>query len=97
MIPDNGNIEILVSFPGIGFTIGSSVLAEIGNIGQFDNPKKLVSWAGLSHAVYESAGKTAHRHITKRGSKYLMTMLIKAAQSIAHGKPNRLKQFFSRI
>jgi len=97
MFPDNGNIEILVSIPGIGFTIGSSVLAEIGNIGQFDNPKQLVSWAGLSPAVYESAGKTAHGHITKRGSKYLRTMLIEAAQSIARGKSNRLKHFFSRI
>ena len=97
MFPDNGNIEILVSIPGIGFTIGSSILAEIGDVNQFDNPKRLVSWAGLSPAVYESAGKTAHGHITKRGSKYLRTMLIEAAQSIARGKPNRLKHFFSRI
>jgi len=95
--PDKGNIEILVSIPGIGFTIGSSILAEIGNIRQFDNSKQLVSWSGLSPAVYESAGKTAHGHITKRGSKYLRTMLIEAAQSIARGKPNRLKHFFSRI
>ena len=29
--------------------------------------------------------------------KYLRTMLIEAAQSIARGKPNRLKHFFSRI
>ena len=56
-----------------------------------------MSWAGLSPAVYESAGKTAHGHITKRGSKYLRTILIEAAQSIARGKPNRLKHFFSRI
>ena len=97
MTPDKGNVEILVSIPGIGFTIGSSILAEIGNISQFDNSKQLVSWSGLSPAVYESAGKTAHGHITKRGSKYLRTMLIEAAQSIARGKPNRLKHFFSRI
>lgn len=97
MLPETGNIEILVSIPGIGFTIGSSILAEIGNIHQFECPKKLVSWAGLSPAVYESAGKTAHGHITKRGSKYLRTMLIEAAQSVARGKPNRLKHFFSRI
>ena len=97
MFPENGNIEILVSVPGIGFTIGSSILAEIGNICQFNNSKQLVSWAGLSPAVYESAGKSAHGHITKRGSKYLRTNLIEAAQSIARGKPNRLKHFFSRI
>lgn len=97
MLPTNENIEILISIPGIGFTIGSSILAEIGDIGQFQSPKQLVSWAGLSPAVYESAGKTSHGHITKRGSKYLRTMLIEAAQTIARGKPNRLKHFFSRI
>ena len=43
MTPDKGNVEILVSIPGIGFTIGSSILAEIGNISQFDNSKQLVS------------------------------------------------------
>jgi hypothetical protein len=32
ILPDNGNIEILMGIPGIGFTIGSSILAEIGNI-----------------------------------------------------------------
>lgn len=95
--PDNGNVEILVSIPGIGFTICSSILAEIGDISQFKSPKQLVSWAGLAPTVYESAGKTAHGHITKRGSKNLRTMLIEAAQSIARGKPNRLKHFFSRI
>lgn len=97
MFPENGNIEILVSVPGIGFTIGSSILAEIGNISPFDSSKQLVSWAGLAPAVYESAGKSAHGHITKRGSKYLRTNLIEAAQSIARGKTNRLKHFFSRI
>lgn len=97
MSPDKENIEILVSIPGIGFTIGSSILAEIGDINQFKSPKNLVSWAGLAPAVYESAGKTAHGHITKRGSKYLRSMLVEAAQSIARGKPNRLKHFFSRI
>ncbi len=86
-----------MSIPGVGFTIGSSILAEIGDISQFESPKHLVSWAGLAPAVYESAGKTSHGHITKRGSKYLRTMLIEAAQSIARGKPNRLKHFFSRI
>lgn len=32
MFPFNGDIEILMSIPGVGFTIGSSILAEIGDI-----------------------------------------------------------------
>ena len=50
----------------------------------------------ISYRV-EHYRKTAHGHITKRGSKYLWTVLIEAAQVIANGKSNRLKQFFLRI
>lgn len=91
------SLQIVTSVPGVGFKIGSVILAEIGDISQFIGPKQLVSWAGLTPAVYESAGKTAHAHITQRGSKYLRTALIEAAQGIAHGKPNPLKLFFLRI
>jgi len=91
------SLQIVTSVPGIGFTVGAVILAEIGDISQFDGPKNLVSWAGLAPTVYESARKTAHGHITNRGSKYLRTVLIETAQVIANGKPNRLKQFFLRI
>jgi transposase len=94
---DEESLQIVTSVPGIGFKVGAVILAEIGDISQFAGPKNLVSWAGLAPAVYESAGKTAHGHITKRGSKYLRTVLIETAQVIANGKPNRLKQFFLRI
>lgn len=79
-------LKILMSVPGIGFTLGSAILAEIGDTSQFSSPKHLVSWAGLAPAASESAGNTAHGHITKRGSKHLWTVLIEAAQVIARGK-----------
>lgn len=78
-------------------TTGAVAPASCEDIRQFECPKHLVNWAGLAPAVYESAGKTAHGHITKRGSKYLRTMLIEAPHSIARGKPNRVKDFFARI
>ena len=54
-----------MSIPGIGFTLGSVLIAEIGDISQFHSPKQLISWPGLAPAVYESAGKSHHGHITK--------------------------------
>ena len=57
----------------------------------------MVSWAGLAPAVHESAGKTRHGHITKRGSKHLRTALIEAAHVIARGGPKHLKEFFQKI
>ncbi len=90
-------LEILMSIPGIGFTTAAGVLAEIGNITVFPKSKNLVSWSGLAPAVNESAGKSSNSHITKRGNKYLRTFLVLAANSIAIGKPNRLRFFYQRI
>ena len=90
-------LEILISIPGIGFTTAAGILAEIGNITVFPKPKNLVSWSGLAPGVNESAGKSSNSHITKRGNKYLRTFLVLAANSIAIGKPNKLRFFYQRI
>jgi transposase len=86
-----------MSIPGIGFTIAAAAIAEIGEIKVFPKPKNLVSWSGLAPAVNESAGKSSNGHITKRGNKYLRTILVQAANSIAIGKPNKLRFFYQRI
>lgn len=90
-------LELLMSIPGIGFTIAATAIAEIGDIKVFPKPKNLVSWSGLAPAVNESAGKSSNGHITKHGNKYLRTILVQAANSIAIGKPNKLKFFYQRI
>jgi transposase len=43
LFPDEGTLEILMSIPGVGFTIASSIIAEIGDIHQFESPKQLVN------------------------------------------------------
>jgi transposase len=90
-------LELLMSIPGIGFTIAAAAIAEIGDIKVFPKPKNLVSWSGLAPAVNESAGKSSNGHITKHGNKYLRTILVQAANSIAIGKPNKLRFFYQRI
>jgi transposase len=90
-------LEILMSIPGIGFTIAAAAIAEIGDIKVFPKPKNLVSWGGLAPAVNESAGKSSNGHITKHGNKYLRKILVLAANSIAIGKPNKLRFFYQRI
>ncbi|MCZ7356144.1 MAG: transposase [Candidatus Methanoperedens sp.] len=56
-----------------------------------------IGWSGLAPAVNESAGKSSNSHITKRGNKYLRTFLVLAANSIAIGKPNKLRFFYQRL
>ncbi len=90
-------MQILMSIPGISFTSASAILAEIGDINVFPNPKSLVGWSGLAPSLNESAGKSSNGHITKKGSKYLRRMLVQCAHVIAGHRPNRLRFFFQRI
>ena len=38
----------LLTLPGVGKVIAAIFVAEIGDIGRFDSPKALCSWAGLT-------------------------------------------------
>lgn len=90
-------MEILTSIPGVGFTTAAAIMAEIGNIEEFSKPKELVSWSGLAPSINESAGKSSNGHITKKGNKFLRTILVLAANSIVISRPNKLRFFYQRI
>jgi transposase len=91
------DLAIVMSIPGIGFTSGAVILAEIGNYNDFDTPEKLAKWCGLNPGENESAGKKKKVGITKRGSKYIRTVLVQAAQTIANMGKSRLSRFFQRL
>ncbi|MFZ3167536.1 MAG: IS110 family transposase [Candidatus Methanoperedens sp.] len=90
-------MEILTSIPGVGFTTAAAIMAEIGNIEEFSKSKELVSWSGLAPSINESAGKSSNGHITKKGNKFLRTILVLAANSIVISRPNKLRFFYQRI
>jgi transposase len=91
------DLAIVMSIPGIGFTSGAIILAEIGDYSQFKSPEQLAKWCGLTPGENESAGKRKKMGITKRGSKYIRNVLIEAAQTIANMGMSRLSGFFKRL
>ena len=73
---------ILQSIPGIGEKIAATIISEIGEIDRFNDPKKLVAFAGVDPSVYSSGKFTASvNRITKRGSCRLRHALYMAVQS----------------
>ena len=72
----------ITSIPGIGVTMGATILAEIGNIHRFDSPEKLQAFAGLAPMLYES-GKYIARDtpMDKKGSVYLRNALYQATKA----------------
>lgn len=70
----------IMSIPRVGIEIGPSLIAEIGNIENFESPSKLLAYAGLDPSINQSG--TMHSNyssMSKRGSSYLRQALFLAA------------------
>ena len=75
-------IDKLMGIKGIGLITVSGFIAEVGDIGRFDNPKQLQKLAGLA-IVADSSGKhNGESRISYRGRKRLRYVLYEAAVSV---------------
>ena len=52
-IMDKINSPIL-TIPGIGYSMGAQIIAEIGDFKNFDSPDKILAFAGMSPSTYQS-------------------------------------------
>lgn len=66
----------ITSIPGISHFSGTSILAEIGNINNYNKASQLIKLAGVAPYEYESSQfRAEHTAITKKGCKYLRKTL----------------------
>lgn len=88
--------SVIETIPGIGPTIGATILGEIGDIHKFSNPKKLVAYAGIDASISQSGQFDAtHNVMSKRGSPYLRKALFQAALVASRSDPV-LKAFYEK-
>jgi len=86
----------LRSIPGIGKVNAPIILAEIGDINNFDKPSKLVAFAGIDPSENQSGNKTSSNEKTsKRGSPRLRHALFTAAFIASNNDPI-LKDFYQK-
>ena len=73
----------ITSIPGISYITVMTILAEIGDINDFPEAAKLISYAGMEPLVHQS-GKydAAHMPISKHGSRYLRKALYQAVFTV---------------
>ena len=72
--------SVILSIPGISYTLGSIILSEIGNIDKFASPTKLLAFEGLDHSVKQSGNfNSTIIKISKRGSKLLRYAMLRAS------------------
>ena len=70
------NNSTILSIPGISHFSGTSILAELGDICNYQKSSQVIKFAGVAPYHYESSQFTAqHTAITKKGSRYLRKTL----------------------
>jgi transposase len=86
--------KLLISLPGIGNTLATLLISEIGSIKRFPSGKSLVAYAGLDPRVRQSGSALHHNtNLTKRGSSYLRCALFIAA-AVARIHDPELKEYY---
>ena len=70
------NNSTILSIPGISHFSGTSILAELGDVCNYQKASQIIKFAGVAPYHYESSQFTAqHTAITKKGSRYLRKTL----------------------
>jgi transposase len=90
-------IQRLSTIPGIKRRLAEVILAEIGtDMSRFPSAGHLASWAGICPGNHESAGKRLTGR-TRKGSPWLRTALVEAAQAASRSKDCYLSAQFQRL
>lgn len=74
-------VRRLRTIPGVGLLTASALAAEIGGRRDFKNGRELSAFLGLVPKHTGTGGKTTNLSISKRGDKYIRTLLVQGAQS----------------
>lgn len=96
MARESENVQRIMKVRGIGPQTATAILASIGNGSQFDKSRDFSAWLGLIPKQYSTGGKTRLGRITKRGDKYLRTLLVHGARTVIANlgdKQDRLSQW----
>lgn len=95
--PFRRSFQHITQIKGISALSAILIISEIGiDMSQFGSDKQLVSWAGLSPANNESAGKKKSVRISKAG-QYLKPLLVQCALSAIKDKTSYFGRKYSNI
>jgi transposase len=90
------SVRLLLTHPGVGPQTALAFVLTLGEVGRFDNAKKVASYVGLIPAENSSGGKQRLGRISKQGSPLLRFLLVEAAQSAARYDAT-LKRVYVRL
>jgi transposase len=95
--PFDETLTRLETLPGVGRRVAEIVAAELGlEVARFPRAGHLAAWVGLAPGHHESAGKRLSG-TTRKGSPWLRTTLVEAAQAAARTKGTYLAAQYRRL
>jgi transposase len=74
----------LMAVPGVGPLIATALIAAVGDAQQFKSGRQLSAWLGLVPREHSSGERRVLLGISKRGDRYLRTLLIHGPRSALH-------------
>ncbi len=75
-------VKRVMEIEGLGPISASAIVTAVGNAKQFKNGRDMAAWIGLVPTQHSSGGKEKLGGISKRGDKFLRTLLIHGARSV---------------
>jgi transposase len=87
LVAPDERLTLLVQLPGVGWRTAAIILAAIGVIERFPDPKHLVGYSGLGGRVHDSGQTTRTGGITKSGRRDLRAAMVESAQAAANTHP----------
>jgi transposase len=74
-------VRALQALRGMALVVAATLIAELGDLTRFANPRQLMSYLGLVPSEHSSGGTRRQGRITKAGNSAARRMLIEAAWS----------------
>lgn len=78
---EDERIKRLLAIEGIGPVVASALVSAVGDGKQFSKGRDMAAWLGLVPSQHSSGGKNRLGHISKRGDRYVRTLLIHGARA----------------
>jgi transposase len=72
-------VEALQALRGVQFTVAITMIAEVGDLTRFENPRELMSFLGLIPSEYSSGERRHQGAITKAGNSHARRALVEGA------------------
>jgi len=100
VLKENEACQRLAEVEGIGPITATALVASVGDPAVFRKGRQMSAWLGLVPRQHSTGGKPVLLGISKRGDRYLRTLLIHGARSVvsrAEGKSDARSRWITQL